>query len=330
MNSFIELTRQRRLNIFTQAGVRMGLPSYAVEKDWWVTQILRILFSLDCANAFVFKGGTSLSKGYNLINRFSEDIDLAIDREFFGKTGKLTNNQIKSLRKASAKFISTTLLNDISKSIKKLKLPILHIEVEPFNASDADPIRIVITYEPITKQSTYLPPRILLEFSCRSLREPCEDIPIRAIIDGVFESEPFNTPTFLVNTVEPQRTFLEKVFLLHEEWQKNEIRVRRLSRHLYDLERLMDTKHAEEALKQKDLFFHIVEHRKQFNSIKGVDYSKHLPQLIKIIPPDGLLNEYKSDYKEMQESMFAGESLEWEGLIGRLLTLQKTINDLKW
>ena len=81
--NFLKLEDNRKALIFSQTAARTGLPSYAVEKDWWVTEIVRIVFSLPYAEAFVFKGGTSLSKGYNIIQRFSEDIDLAIDRKFF-------------------------------------------------------------------------------------------------------------------------------------------------------------------------------------------------------------------------------------------------------
>lgn len=330
MNKFIDLSPEQRLRIFTQTGVKTGLPAYAVEKDWWITQILHIVFSLPYSQAFVFKGGTSLSKGYNLIQRFSEDIDLAIDRAYFNKPGKLSRNQIKKLRKASGKFIGTTFLDDITKSIKESQLPILSIGIEPFESSDTDPLRIYITYDPLTEENKYLPPRVLLEISCRSLREPCEDVPIQSLVDAEYKTQSFSMPSFPVKIVEPQRTFLEKICLLHEEWQKENIRVDRLSRHLYDLERLMDTEHSKASFANGNLFYHIVEHRITFTAVKGVDYDNHKPKSIRIIPPDSVINEYEKDYKEMKESMFAGESLSWEELIDRLKTLQEQINNLKW
>jgi len=329
MNEFIGLTSEQQLNIFTQTGAKTGLPAYAVEKDWWVTQMLRIVFSQPYSEAFVFKGGTSLSKGYDLIRRFSEDIDLAIDRNFFDRPGVLSRGQINKLRKASAKFISSTFLEDITESVKEGQLPISSIGVEPYESSDTDPLRIYITYNPLTQKNEYLPPRILLEISCRSLREPCEEVPIQSLVDKEFDSQSFASPSFPVRTVEPQRTFLEKICLLHEEWQKKDIRVERLSRHLYDLERLMDTKHAKAAFANRDLFYHIVEHRAVFSPVKGVDYNNHRPQLIRIVPPDSVIKEYETDYKEMQESMFAGESLSWEELMTRLAILQKRINSLE-
>lgn len=330
MNDFLSLSQEQRLNIFTQTAARTTFPASAIEKDWWVTQMLNIVFSQSYAEAFVFKGGTSLSKGYGLIQRFSEDIDLAIDREFFNRPGKLSRGQINKLRKASAKFISTTFMEDIRASIEKRQLPIASLEIEPFESSDTDPLRLSVTYDPLTRRNEYLPPSILLEISCRSLREPCEDVSIQSLVDREYEGQPFTDKSFLVRTVEPKRTFLEKICLLHEEWQKGNIRVDRMSRHLYDLERLMDTDHARQALADGDLFFHIVQHRNTFMPIKGVDYRNHIPKKIKIIPPDKVMKDYEQDHNKMQESMFSGESLYWPNLIDRLEILQERINNLKW
>ncbi|WP_203296583.1 nucleotidyl transferase AbiEii/AbiGii toxin family protein [Luteirhabdus pelagi] len=330
MSDFINLTNEQKTRIFTQAGVRANLPAFAVEKDWWVTEMLRIVFSLPYAEAFVFKGGTSLSKGYDLINRFSEDIDLAIDRAYFNMEGDLSRSQIKKLRKKSAKFISTELLTDITEAIEKSKLSISSIGIEPFEDSDTDPLQIYITYEPLTKKSEYIEPRVLLEISCRSLREPCEDVPIQSIVDREFESADFANPTFNVRTVEPQRTFLEKIFLLHEEWQKQNIRIDRLSRHLYDLEKLMDTDHADKALENGKLFYHIAEHRSAFSPLRGIDYNNHKPSLIQIVPPDKVIADYENDYDVMRENMFVGESKTWDAMLKRLTQLQKRIRGLDW
>ena len=88
MNEFLKLSEKDRINVLTQASIRKKLSLRAIEKDWWVTMTLRALFSCECAKHIVFKGGTSLSKAWNLIERFSEDIDIAIDRKFFGFDGE--------------------------------------------------------------------------------------------------------------------------------------------------------------------------------------------------------------------------------------------------
>jgi len=89
MNAFLKLSKKDRIKILTQASIRKKLSLLAIEKDWWVTMALRALFACECSDSIVFKGGTSLSKAWNLIERFSEDIDIAIDRVFFGFEGEL-------------------------------------------------------------------------------------------------------------------------------------------------------------------------------------------------------------------------------------------------
>ncbi|MDA9262673.1 nucleotidyl transferase AbiEii/AbiGii toxin family protein [bacterium] len=101
MKAFIKLSKKEKLNIFNQVSEKKGLPSSAVEKDWWVTLALNVIFSLSYSKHIVFKGGTSLSKAWNLIERFSEDIDLAIDRKYLGFEGQLSKTQVKKLRKSN-------------------------------------------------------------------------------------------------------------------------------------------------------------------------------------------------------------------------------------
>jgi predicted nucleotidyltransferase component of viral defense system len=104
MKNFYDLSEQRKIDIFNQVSDRTGLPSAAIEKDWWVTMALKAIFELPYSEHIVFKGGTSLSKGWNLIERFSEDIDLALDRALLGYEGYLNKGQIRNLRKDSCKF----------------------------------------------------------------------------------------------------------------------------------------------------------------------------------------------------------------------------------
>ncbi len=98
------MPEETRKNLFAQVALKKKLPEQAIEKDWWVVHTLFILFSMTCAPHLIFKGGTSLSKGWNLIQRFSEDIDLVIDRQFLGFSGDLDTRQIKNLRKANKKI----------------------------------------------------------------------------------------------------------------------------------------------------------------------------------------------------------------------------------
>ena len=135
---------------------------------------------------------------------------------------------------------------------------------------------------------------------------------------------------FVIPTVLPQRTFLEKIFLLHEEFSQEpeKIRIDRLSRHLYDLVRLMDTEHGFAALKDKELYNNIIVHREKFNPLRGIDYGNHTPDKIKIIPPDTVIKEYESDYSEMTKFMIYGEALTFDRLVKRISELQNRINEI--
>ena len=113
------------------------IPPQAVEKDLWVTTILQIVFSLPFADSLVFKGGTSLSKVFGKIERFSEDIDLAIDRTYFGLEGDLTKKQLKKLRKQSSTFVRDTFLGELQEAFRQYGLTELSATAEPDGEGDA-------------------------------------------------------------------------------------------------------------------------------------------------------------------------------------------------
>ena len=160
--------------------------------------------------------------------------------------------------------------------------------------------------------------------------EPTEKREINSILSVNFPKLDFASDTFTILTVLPQRTFLEKIFLLHEEFSQEpeNIRIDRLSRHLYDLVRLMDTEHGIAALQDKELYNNIVAHREKFNPLRGLDYGNHTSNKIKIIPPDTVIKEYESDYSEMTKFMIYGEALTFDKLIERISELQTRINEI--
>lgn len=330
MNEWLKLSKKRRVEILEQVNNRLGLPIQAVEKDWWVTMVLKAVFSSSFAEHFVFKGGTSLSKAYHLIYRFSEDIDLAIDRKFLGFDGELSKTQIKKLRKASGTFIVTDFFNELKTQLKKLGIPDEEYELVTNNEIDdtSDPHTIELQYQSIVEQGDYLPQRVLIEIGSRSLMEPAESRPIESIIGSVFREQKFAIKPFDVSVVIPTRTFLEKIFLLHEEFlkPKDKIRHLRMTRHLYDLERLMNHSYGKEALENKELFETIVEHRKKYTPLRGISYNLHTPETLNIIPPDEVISLWEQDYKTMQENMFYGESLDFENLIERIKKLNEKLN----
>jgi len=329
--NWLTLSKEKRIEILNQATELTGLPAMAIEKDWWVTLSLNACFSLPYNEHIIFKGGTSLSKGWDLIERFSEDIDLAIDRTFFGFDGDISKTQIKKLRKQSCKFISIDFLESLTQKLTEWKaIGECRLMVQPTTNSDKDPQVIEIHYNSVVDSSEYLPQRVLIEVSSRSLMEPTEKIEINSILSINFPNQSFASKDISISTVQPLRTFLEKIFLLHEEFSQSpeKIRVNRLSRHLYDLEKLMDTVHGMNAIRNMDLYNSIVSHREKFNALRGLDYSNHTPGNIKILPPETVIKEYQKDYKAMTNFMIYGEYLSFEKLINRINELQTRVNEI--
>jgi hypothetical protein len=331
MKRLYDLSEHRKLEIFNQVSTQTGLPPAAIEKDWWVTLVLKAIFSLPFSKYIVFKGGTSLSKGWKLIERFSEDIDLAVNPAFFGFKGDLTKGEVRRLRKKSCEVLSTEFPGKLESLINKIGISKFDLSVKDFDASDTDPIEVQLHYSSITEKSDYLNPWVIIEVGSRSLIEPFEKRPIRSLVGEIFTEQEFADSPEMLPTVLPKRTFLEKAFLLHEEYKRlpEKIKSERKSRHLYDLEKIMDTEHGKEALKDIKLYNSIVKHREKFAHLSGVDYASHGPEKIDFIPPEEVIGEWESDYKVMQENMIYGESLAFPNLIKRLVILRDRFREIK-
>jgi hypothetical protein len=316
--------------IFTEIAIQKRIPVAAAEKDWGVVQTLRAIFETEIKSFTVFKGGTSLSKAWNLIERFSEDIDLALDRSFLGFDGEMTISQVKKLRKKSYEYISKELFAVLQIQFEAMGLAV-KLATEPVKNKDQDPIIIQVIYPSIVDVSSYILPRVLIELGSRSLKEPFTIKPIRSYVGEIYADKSFADEPINIPSVNPERTFLEKIFLLHEEFQKpaDKIRVNRMSRHLYDLGVLNKSMFAQVAFSDNlELFKTIVAHRKLMTPLRGIDYELHKPPFINPLPPDFLVEAWQKDYQFMQESMIFGDSPPFDKLIAVLRILKQYINSL--
>ena len=332
-DNFIIIPEQTRINAFVETATRKALPAVAVEKDWWVTAVLRALFALPYAENLSFKGGTSLSKCYSLIERFSEDIDIAINSEKpdFTKTNTRIRND---LRRSTCKFVREELQFDVKNQLEingiSNKYFSVNVNITPITTTDPEIIEII--YQSLFDDSDYIKPIVKIEVSGRSMSEPLQTVKLQSIVDEVFADMPFKNSKFDVNVVVPQRTFIEKICLLHEEFAKPKefMRSEKMSRHLYDLEKIMGTQIAEDALKNRELYNSIVEHRRIFIGLKGFDYNTLAPKTINIIPPESVIELWKTDYEIMQRTMIYGSSLPFDKLIEKIKEFNKKINEVKW
>lgn len=330
IQNWLNLTDQNRRNIFLETANRMNLPPSAVEKDWWVVRTLELVYLTEIAPFTVFKGGTSLSKAWNLIERFSEDIDLALDRKFLDFPEEMSRSQVAKLRRKSMEYISVKYLPQLQRVFHDAGFTEVTLHLTEIKSPDEDPVKIEVIYPALTEKSDYLDQRVLIEIGSRSLIEPYTVRQVVSFVGEQFPGAAFSDTGISIPTVNPERTFLEKLFLLHEEFQQSpdKIKVDRISRHLYDIERMMDTEFGTKALSDHVFYDHIVEHRRTITPLRGIDYAHHVPARINPLPPDDLIDEIKKDYKGMQQSMIFSESLPFEKLIDRMAELKNRINTL--
>jgi predicted nucleotidyltransferase component of viral defense system len=327
---WLNLSTEDRLTTLNNAYKKIGLPPKSIEKDWWVTMTLRALFQCECAEHIVFKGGTSLSKAWNLIEWFSEDIDIVIDRKFFGFDGALNKKQINNLRRSSCSYISGQLKDELDNKLKDAGINGYSVSVAETEDTTKDPQIIEIHYDSLFNAGSYIQEKVLIEIGARSLIEPSRDVQLRSILANTFPDAAFADDYYPIPTVVPQRTFLEKAFLLHEEFQKpaEQIRVNRMSRHIYDLEKMMDTNFATEALNDRELYNVIVAHRSTLTKMKEVDYTTHTPDKINFVPPLNVIDLWKADYESMQNNMIYGKSLPFDELIDRIKELNERFRNI--
>ena len=226
---FIEMPKELQTKSIETLSLNYGMPEQIIEKDWWVSTLMRALFALPYANQMSFKGGTSLSKCWNVISRFSEDIDIAVNRGYLGYGGELSRTQVSDkLRRAACTFVRERLQNDLRDKMIEQGIPSdkFSIEVNITSISTVDPEVINVRYDSLYPMLSYIRNAVKIEVSGRSMSEPLENVQLRSMIEDAFPNTQFAEAKFNVPTVKPERTFLEKVCLLHEEFSKEVAEVR--------------------------------------------------------------------------------------------------------
>ncbi len=331
MIGWLKLSETQRRITLEQVAQNIVMQAKAVEKDWWVTLSLKALFSSKYSEYMLFKGGTSLSKCWKLIERLSEDIDIALAAEAFGVTNQENPSKtfVENLKKKGCHFTSNELKKELELQFVALGVPegMIIIEAAPVNPKmpDTDPQTLFVKYTSLYDPNPYMEDQVKIEVSVRSLKEPFSKVKIESILH-----EQFPNPTaypeiaFEVGTVDAHRTFLEKTFLLHEEFSrtdKTKIRSKRMSRHLYDLVRMMDTTAGNNALSNKSLYDAIIKHRENYSRLTWVDYTTLSRDKIYFLPPVEFMASYEKDYEEMTEQMIYGEAPAFDLLIEQLKIL---------
>src|SRR5690554_2080096 len=224
MDRFLKLSQQDRIDTFSKAEVDIGLSEDIIEKDFWVCWTLKELFSMDVIKGnLTFKGGTSLSKVYKVIDRFSEDIDVSIERAYLGfkddkdpaNVGtKQAKRLLEELGEACQKFVRGDLLSKLEAEIE-LKLGLKGWKLE-IDEDDNDGQTILFTYPKITsKKSNYIRPVVKIELGARSDHWPVSMQKIAPYVAEILPA-PLNQMGTEIRVLNIERTFWEKATILHK------------------------------------------------------------------------------------------------------------------
>jgi len=330
MDKIAQMASDKRRELFMQTASRCPyLSEAAIEKDFWVCWILKQLFSSSLKDVIVFKGGTSLSKIFQLIKRFSEDIDLILNWKDnpVGDPSKVRSNAKQAkfndeLDSWGNHYIAEVLLPQI----KLLCEDICKIEIQ-----DGKPDSIVITY-PKSFPDSYIRPQILLEIGAKAAWVPHETYSITSYAAEVFPKL-FEMPTAAIVATTPERSFWEKITILHAEAHrpaKSRLR-NRYSRHYYDTVMISRNSVKERAFADLQLLQQVVEFKDKFYHCNWANYKDARPGSMKLLPPEHSLKDLKSDYAAMR-IMIYDDYLSFDELMDELQVLENEINSLqnKW
>lgn len=335
MDAFLLKTPSVKQTLIEEASAKIGRSPVVIEKDFWVCWTLREIFSLpEFGKRMTFKGGTSLSKVYGLIDRFSEDIDLSFHREFLGfggdadpamAEGKRRQRQLDALQAQCAKMIGEKFLPALGASMVKSlgSSGDWRLEVDK-----QDSQTVLFHYPtPISSPSDYLKPAVKIEMGARSDHWPTEDKPIRSYLNEIFPDQLPDAGCATVNVLSAERTFWEKATILHAECHRalTQVAPDRNSRHYYDLVRIAGNPVGQTALARLDLLEAVVEHKKVFFRSGWASYETAKPGTFRLVPPSERVAALERDYALMQD-MFFGKPPGFDSIIQTLSELESRIN----
>lgn len=339
MKTFLALPDDRKRAAYEQTSAQRNLPASYVEKDLWVCWVLSELFTHpDLAPHLTFRGGTSLSKAFGIIQRFSEDIDLAISREWLGITPE--NDPAKAANPSQRRLLQQQLRHSARKKLEETIAPILQMALQSLaleegtwslalsddeNALETarDPYCLFLNYPCLTEVQTtdYIRSRVKIEFSARAEGTPEEEAQVASFVAEQYPAV-FEQPSFSVTALSPERTFWEKCFIIHEENTASEERslTPRLARHYYDLFCLLQNGNLAPS---DELFKQVAKHRAIHFPRSWVNYKEMTPSQLQILPIEGKLQPWIKDY-ELMKSMFYGSFPSFEEATEVIQTFSQT------
>lgn len=342
MSALLALDPEQRAEVFRVAEQELGLPAHVLEKDFWVTYLLDVLFQqLDLPVRMMFKGGTSLSKCYEVIERFSEDIDLALDREDLGFGGddapeaqpsrRKAEDKIKELKAAGTEYVAGTLLPELHQ----------HLEAdlaEEFSVtlSEENPDNILFYYprcldETSYGDTNYVKPVVLIETGTKAAFEPISEVEIYLLVgqsESVINELPsVSSESTIVPTLGIERTFWEKATILHQQNNCNKTNdvKSRLSRHLYDIAAIVNSDYRDQCMGSLELLEQVANHKDLYYRKGCANYRAACSGELKLVLTPELEEAFREDYDRMSE-MFYGDQPDFDEILAELRHIEDHVN----
>jgi hypothetical protein len=337
MDDFAKGKPAERQPYFEETAARRTSTTTAIEKDVWICWTLKHLFALADISELRFKGGTSLSKVFGLIDRLSEDIDISVDRAALGFSGErdLANPALSiTKRKALDQELRAAITNEVNSRI----LPKLHDRFKTILGGDGwtlvpsdqenEEMTLLFHYPNAFEYSKYLQPQIKIEFG-RGDQQPSEKLSVTPTVAKTFP-ENFREKSAKIPVLDCQRTFWEKVTLLHAENHRpdpNKLKPR-MARHWSDVGVMSTAERFKDDKLSLDLLDEVIRFKKIYFAANWAHYDSAIPGTLRIVPKDSLQATLRKDYEGMQE-MFPSTPLPFDEILARLQALQKRINALR-
>ena len=326
MNKFYLKSKDDLRVLITNTARKKNISEAVVEKDYWVTYFLDYLFNENkWKEYFTFKGGTSLSKCFGIIQRFSEDIDLILDWRVLGydklepwliRSNTKQDKFNKDINEKTERFLKEDFLTELLKDFSQ--------EDFEFEIDSLDPQTVLFSYPKIF-DSNYLSQTIRLEIGSLAAWTPATNISIIPIIGDAYANI-FKEKTN-IRTVSVERTFWEKATILHHEANRPESSKmpHRYARHYYDMYKIANSKYKDKAIKDKELLRKVTEFKMKFYPRKWAKYEDAMDSKLRLVPDKFRFLELENDYKAMSEMIY-GEYPSFEEIIKILKELETEIN----
>lgn len=326
MDKVARLSQSERSELFTETAARKGMTPAIAEKDFWVTWTLGKLFTHpQLSRILMFKGGTSLSKVFGLIERFSEDIDLILDWSILtGEDPQATRSKAKQLKlnQEIDERGQAYIAGEMHRMVSACLAPVCSCE------ADADDRHVLNVRYPAAFGDDYLRPEVRLEIGPLASWLPFGEYTIRPYAAEVFPAI-FNRAECRVKAIRAERTFWEKATILHHEAHRPEGNAQppRNSRHYYDLAKMADSPVKAAALADFCLLASVVEFKQRFYPRGWAQYELAKPGTLRLVPKGHVLATVTVDYRAMANMIF-GEYPPIEKVLARLKTLEDEINGM--